>query len=113
LAFLSKYRAYHRGNLLKLLNVTPRGGMTTEALWYYEVLYLSGRQPDVVNRTCHYEYEYTVEEACRRNEIYFQIFDVPADKSLPVLRRYFEENSKDGLVSDVSHINTAMLFWRV
>ncbi len=37
----------HRKRLMALLQVHPAGGMTTEALWYYETLYLAGKQPDV------------------------------------------------------------------
>ena len=34
----------HRKNLMELMGVRPGGGMTTEAIWYYEMLYLMGRQ---------------------------------------------------------------------
>ena len=37
----------HRKRLMQLLDVHPAGGMTTEALWYYEALYLAGKQPEV------------------------------------------------------------------
>jgi len=101
----------HRKELTQRLAVKPAGGMTTEALWYYEMLYLMGRQPDVRNWTIHYEHDVPIEEACRRNEVYFQIFGIPEEKSRPVLRQYFESRAHDGLVHDESHLNTALICW--
>ena len=98
---------------MRLLSVNPTGGMTTEALWYYEILYLMGRQPNVTSWTQHYEYELPVEEACRRNEMYFRIFGIPEEISRPILINYFTEHSEDGMVYDESHLNFALIFWKV
>ena len=103
----------HRKRLMELLAVHPTGGMMTEALWYYESLYLSGKQPNVQSYSAHYEYEIPIEEACRRNEIYFEIFDIPAEASRPVLRDYFASQAKDGMVPDETQLNTALISWRV
>jgi SAM-dependent methyltransferase len=103
----------HRKRLMELLDVHPTGGMTTEALWYYEALYLSGKQPNVQSYSAHYEYEIPIEEACRRNEIYFEIFDIPAEASRPSLRDYFASQAKDGMVPDETQLNTALISWRV
>ena len=94
----------HRRNLMQILSVRPEGGMTTEAIWYYDMLYLMGRQPDVRNWTRHFEYDIPVEEACRRNGIYFQIFGIPMAESRPVLKRYFESKASNNLVHDISHV---------
>ena len=102
----------HRKALMQQLSCRPSGGMTTETLWYYEILYLMGRQPNVRNWTRHYEYDIPVTEACRRNEIYFQIFGIPKEKSQPVLRQYFESRATDGLVHEESQLNTALICWR-
>jgi len=102
----------HRKKLMQLLCVKPEGGMTTEALWYYEMLYLMGRQPDVKNETRHFEYTLPVDEACQRNEAYFQIFGIPAAQSRPVLHEYFNERAENGLVYDETHLNTALICWR-
>jgi SAM-dependent methyltransferase len=103
----------HRKHLMGLLSVKPEGGMTTEAGWYYEMLYLMGRQPDVKNWSLHYEYSLPIEDACRRNEAYFEIFGIAPERSRPVLRQYFEEKATDGLVYDESHLNKALITWRV
>lgn len=103
----------HRKNLMRFMNVRPKGGMTTEAIWYYEMLYLMGRQPDVRNWTRHVEYDIPVEEACRRSEVYFEIFGIPVPESRPVLKQYFESSAEDGLVHDISHLNTALIYWKV
>ena len=103
----------HRKLLMELLAVRPTGGMTTEALWYYEALYLSGKQPSVQSFSAHYEYEIPMEEACRRNEIYFEIFGIPAEISHPILRDYFAAQAKDGMVPDETRLNTALISWRI
>lgn len=102
----------HRKSLMQMLEVRPVGAMTTEALWYYEILYLMGRQPDVRNWTRHFEYDLPVEEACRRNEVYFQIFGIPVEQSRPILREYFNEKADAGYVHDISHLNTALICWK-
>ena len=102
----------HRKNLMGLFAVKPQGGMTTETVWYYNMLYLMGRQPDVKHWTQHYSYDMTIAEACRRNEVYFRIFGIPKTQSRPILLRYFEEQAKNGLVHDESHLNTAIICWR-
>lgn len=101
----------HRKNLMALMAVKPTGGMTTEALWYYDMLYLMGRQPDVKNWTLHYKYAIPVSEACRRNAVYFKIFGIPEEESRPVLQAYFDSRAADGLVHDESHLNTALICW--
>lgn len=102
----------HRRNLIQMLEVKPVGSMTTEALWYYEILYLMGRQPDVRNWTRHYEYNLSIEEACRRNEVYFQIFGIPVERSRPILQKYFNEKATEGYIHDISHLNTALICWK-
>ena len=103
----------HRKRLMELLGVRPSGGMVTEALWYYEVLYLAGKHPDVQNWSQRFESAAPVEEACRQNEIYFEIFGVPAERSHPLLQEYFRSQAKDGLVSDEIRLNTALITWNV
>jgi len=103
----------HRKRLMELLAVRPTAGMTTEALRYYETLYLAGKQPNVQTYSAHYEYEIPMEEACRRNEIYFEIFDILAETSSPVLRDYFAVQAKHGMVPDETQLNTALISWRV
>ena len=103
----------HRKNLMQLLGVKPEGGMTTDALRYYEVLYLMERQPDVRNWSGHYESHYSVREACERNAVYFEIFGLQKETTLPVLRSYFEGRmDDDGIVHDETQLNTALICWR-
>lgn len=103
----------HRKRLMALLNVHPQGGLTTEAIWYYEALYLSGRQPDVVNWSRKFNYEIPLEDALARNERYFEIFGISADESRPILVDYFAAEVKDGMVADETLLNTALITWRV
>lgn len=101
----------HRKNLMQLLDVRPKGGMTTEALWYYEMLYLMGRQPDVKNYTRHFAYDVSVEDTCAQGEVYYQIFGIPPARSRPVLERYYGERAENGMVHDESHLNLALISW--
>jgi len=102
----------HRKNLMQMLEVKPVGYMTTEAICYYEILYLMGRQPNVRNWTRHYEYNLTTEETCSRNEEYFKIFGISAEKSHPILWKYFNEKAIDGYAHEISHLNTALIYWK-
>ena len=103
----------HRKRLIELLNVRSPAGMTTEALWYYESLYLAGKQPNVRSWSNQYAYDTPIEEACRRNEVYFEIFGIPAEQSRPLLQQYFMSQAKDGLVPDETRLNAALISWPV
>lgn len=103
----------HRKRLMELLDVHPWGGMTTEAIWYYEALYLAGRQPDVVNWSRRFAYEIPLEDALLRNERYFTIFGIRPEISHPILADYFAAESKAGMVADETLLNTALITWRV
>lgn len=103
----------HRKRLMERLNVHPSGGMTTEALWYYEALYLAGKQPEVRCWSRHFEYSIPLEEALLRNERYFEVFGIAAADSRPILTQYFQSIAKDGLVDDETQLNTALVTWLV
>lgn len=103
----------HRKQLMQLLNVHPTGGMTTEALWYYEALYLAGKQPEVRSWSRHFAYTLPLEEILLRNERYFEIFEIAAADSRPILTRYFQSIAKDGFVDDETQLNTALITWNV
>ena len=102
----------HRRKLMELLGVQPKGGMTTEAIWYYNILYMMNRKPEVKYFARHYEYKTPIEDVIAQNEVYFEIFGIPREKSSHILQEYFEEKVENGLVYDESHINTALICWR-
>ncbi len=103
----------HRKRLMQLLGVHPTGGMTTEALWYYEALYLAGKQPDVRCWSRHFAYTLPMEEVLFRNERYFEIFGIAAADSRPILTQYFQSIATNGQVNDETLLNTALVTWRV
>ena len=103
----------HRKRLMELLDVHPQGGMTTEAIWYYEALYLAGRQPDVVNWSRRFAYEIPLEDALLRNERYFTIFGIRPEISHPILADYFAAEATGCMVADETLLNTALITWRV
>ena len=102
----------HRKQLIQELEVKPKG-MTTEAMWYYNMLYLMGRQPNVWNFTRHFEYRAPVEKLVEQNKVYFEIFGISPEESEPKLRAYYERHAIDGLVPDESHINTQLIWWKI
>ena len=103
----------HRKRLMQMLDVHPAGGMTTEALWYYESLYLAGKQPEVRCWSRHFAYTLPLEEMILRNERYFEIFGIAAADSRPILTQYFQTIAKDGLIEDETQLNTALVTWCV
>ena len=102
----------HRKQLMQELNAKPKG-MTTEAMWYYNVLYLMGRQPNVWNFTRHFEYQAPIEKLVEHNKVYFGIFGISPEESEPKLREYYERHAIDGMVPDENHINTQLIWWEI
>ena len=103
----------HRKAMMAELGIQPKGGMVTEAIHYYNALYLMGRQPDVRCRTVHREYTVPKERILAQYPIYFKIFGVEEETSAAFLEDYLARNAQDGLLHDESHINFAMLTWNV
>ena len=103
----------HRKRLMALLDVHPVGGMTTEALWYFEALYLAGRQPEVASFSRKFAYALPLEETIVRNVRYFTIFGIPPEESRPKLTEYFASIAEGGMVADETLLNTQLITWRV
>lgn len=102
----------HRKILMQELQIQPTGGMTTEAIWYYNILYLMGRQPNVRTFAQQYEYQTPLEKLIEQNKIYFEIFGIRPEESEPKLRSYYEAHVVDGMIVDESHINTQLIWWK-
>ena len=102
----------HRKQLIQELDAKPRG-MTTEAMWYYNILYLMGRQPNVWNFTRHFEHQAPIEKLVEQNKVYFQIFGISPEESEPKLRAYYKRHAIDGIVPDESYINTQLIWWKI
>ncbi len=103
----------HRKAMMAKLGIQPKGGMTTELIHYYNALYLMGRQPNVLCRTLHSEYAVPVERLMEQYPIYFKIFGVREDRSIPFLKDYLARQAENGLLQEESHIHFAWLWWTV
>ena len=103
----------HRKAMMAELNIRPKGGMTTELIHYYNALYLMGRQPNVLCRTVHSETAVPVEKLMEQYPIYFKIFGVEEDRSIPFLEDYLSRHAEHGLLREESHIHFAWLWWEV
>ena len=103
----------HRGAMMAQLGIRPKGGMVTEALHYYNALYLMGRQPNVLCRTVHSEYDINAETVLAQYPIYFGVFGVEEAASRAFLEEYLEKNADGGVLHDESTVRLAMITWRV
>ena len=103
----------HRKRLMALLDVHPTGGMTTEALWYFEALYLAGKQPEVQSFSRKFAFSLPLEETIERNERYFEIFGISPEVSHPKLADYFSAVTEGGMVTDETLLNTQWITWQV
>lgn len=103
----------HRKELMRQLLLKKPEGMVTEALHYYNVLYLMGRQPSIKTWSEQFESHETVGELIERYCIYLKIFGMDKEASLPFLRDYFAGYEHDGIVSEKYRMNTALIYWNV
>lgn len=101
----------HRKAMMAEFGIKPRGGMVTEAIHYYNALYLLGRHPEVRCRTVQREYPISRERILEQYPIYFRIFGVAPERSIPFLEDYLDRNAPEGLLHEESHVNFAMLTW--
>ena len=101
----------HRREMMKRLRIVPKGGMATEALQYYEILYLMGRMPEVKCWSSQYTSQIPLEAFLERYQVYFRIFGVNEADSGPFLRDYFAENARDGILTEESQMNLALITW--
>ena len=102
----------HRKAMMSDLGVKPRGGMVTELIHYFNALYLMGRQPNVLCRTVHREYDIPVEKLLEQYPIYFRIFGVEEEHSRAFLEDYLSRHAENGLLHEESHIHYAMITWK-
>lgn len=102
----------HRKAMMKALDIRPSGGMTTEALHYMNILYLTGRQFQMVSRTTQSAFRVSAETVMQQYPIYFRIFGIPESVSLPFLEGNLSQNAVDGFLEDESRMNLAMLYWK-
>lgn len=103
----------HRKAMMAALNIKPQGGMTTEALHYMNALYLSGRQFQMKSLSTHSSHRVSAERVLAQYPIYFRIFGVAEDVSIPFLQNYLAQNAVEGFLEDQSQMNLAMIYWHV
>lgn len=103
----------HRKAMMNALNIRPQGGMTTEALHYMNALYLSGRQFQVKSLSAHSSRRVSAETVLSQYPIYFRIFGVEEDVSVPFLQDYLAKYAVGGFLEDESLLNLAMIYWYI
>ena len=103
----------HRMAMMKELQLRPKGGMTTEAIHYINVLYLMGRQPNVrcLSRVSQRKIPVGVFKEQYAN--YFPIFGMERAAAEAHLDRYIATHSTDGYMEDESRHNLAVITWEV
>ena len=103
----------HRMRMMKELQLKPKGGMTTEAIHYINVLYLMGRQPNVRCFTRTSRHRVDVETFLEQYLNYFPIFGMEKKDAEKYLKRYIAENAVNGQIEDESRHNLAVISWKV
>lgn len=102
-----------RMELMRRLELKNPGGMVTEALHYYNVLYLMGRQPNVGCWSERFQTTASVETLIDRYAVYLKIFGVDEAESVPLMREFFAEKAVNGMVEDECQMNYALVYWSV
>ena len=97
--------------MIQELGLAAPGGMVTEAIRYFDVLSLMGRLPDVKTWSVSSESKTCLESFLTRYIVYFRIFGVEDSASEAYLRMYFQKNAKDGILTEQSQLNLALLSW--
>jgi len=97
--------------MMRRLRIVPKGGMATETLQYYEILYLMGRPPEVTCWSICHTSRITEEAFLERYRIYFRIFSADESVSGMFLRDYFAENAESGILEEESRLNLALISW--
>ena len=101
----------HRKAMIQELGLAAPGGMVTEALRYFDVLSLMGRLPDVKTWSASSESKTSLEDFLTRYIVYFRIFGMEDSASEAYLRTYFQKNAVDGILTEQSQLNLALLSW--
>lgn len=103
----------HRMAMMKGLPIIRNGGMTTEALTYYNNLYLMGRHPNVKCWSDTFTTRRPVEEVLEQYRQYFPIFGVEDAVTKAFLQEYLAKEAPDGILQDECHMNYALIYWNV
>ena len=101
----------HRKAMIQELGLAAPGGMVTEALRYFDVLSLMGRLPDVKTWSVASESKTSLEDFLTRYIVYFRIFGMEDSASEAYLHMYFQKNAVDGILTEQSQLNLALLSW--
>lgn len=102
----------HRREMIRRLGVRPKG-MTTEAIYYYNALYLMGRCPNMKCWSSEFQYPMSRQEVLSRFPVYFKVFGVDEEVSLPFLESYMDENAPGGVLMEECRMNLALISWDV
>lgn len=100
----------HRREMMRLLDVKAKG-MATEAMYYYNALYLMGRQPNVKCWSYQAKYPMPIDDAMERYPVYFKTFGISEERTIEFLREYYAENAENGNLTEECQMNMAMIYW--
>ena len=103
----------HRMAMMKALPVVRSGGMTTEALTYYNNLYLMGRKPNVKCWSETFITEQSSDSVLEQYRLYFPIFGVDDGVTTQFLKEYLAKEAPEGVLHDECHMNYALIYWNV
>lgn len=101
----------HRMRMLRELGVKPDGTLT-DAIHYYNVLYLMERQPSVLTQEICQERDLSADEILEQYPIYFHIFGISQDEAKRYLNDYLEKYAPNGVLHEKSRYRLTMICWK-
>ena len=102
----------HRRRMMRELGIRPRG-MVTPAGHYMSVLYALDRCPEVFRESFSSVSRITRERALEHYTKYFAVFGVDAARSADYINGYFDRYAQDGVITEESRMDMAMITWTI
>ena len=101
----------NRRNMMQELGIKPRG-MVTPAGHYINVLYALDRCPEVFRESFTSVSRITRDRALDHYTQYFSIFGVDPKVSADYINGYFDKYAEDGVITEESCMDMAMITWK-
>ena len=108
---MSGSREKYRYMMMRELDIAP-AGMITECGIYLDVLERLGRDVGLFTQSYHSERLISKDELLEMYPVYFKVFGIGEDRSVPYLTDFFDRHQEDGYLHDEAQINTALLYWK-
>ncbi len=103
----------NRRELRELISTENLKGLSTEAVYVYNMLYAMGRNPQVKTYSEKFHGSIGTEEAKEKFKQYFSIFGFEKNKVAQIVENFVNQKSVDDVLFDETQLNTALIYWNV